>query len=78
MGQIDNALGAEVVVIQLQNFDRRVHLWVERSCDELASEGSDSVVEELQEECGVDLLHLEELADLAASFILTERLPHSN
>ena len=47
MSEIDDPLVAELVVIELEDLDGRVHLWVKCSRNELATERRDSVVEQL-------------------------------
>ena len=76
LGEVDHALGAELVVVQLEHLNGWVHFGVQRPRNEFAAQSCDSIVQQLQEKRG--LAQLEELANRADALVLAVGLPEAD
>lgn len=76
VGQLDHSLAAEVIVVQLQNLQRRACLRMNELADELAPEGRDLVVKQIELENCLDLLQA--LTHCPHALVLAEGLPQAH
>lgn len=75
--EVSDAFGAELVVVELQDQDRGVHLRVEDSRQKFTAEFGDLVVKKFKD-LDLRLLNFEELADRPHALVFNVRLPEAD